>query len=293
MQDAVKKLNYIPNMNARLLKANKKNTIGLFVENVQGGFYNMLIQAIHIECKRQGYLLNIYVCNENESQEVYSMVASSGVAAAIVINTLSDNRYVERLLSQNMPLVFLDRDVNGCNLSSCVISNYDGVALGMEYLIQKGNKKIGYVHGLDNYDNSNRYQAYLETLEKHHLKPYESFVIRGEFDPDKTYEEMCRILASGTPIPDAMFCASDQNAFGCIKALRENGIRVPRDISVMGFDDEEVSQYYIPPLTTVHSPIKELGTESAREAIRLASGDRLEGKHIELPARLAIRESVL
>lgn len=294
VMEAVERLNYIPNMNARLLKANKKNMIGLFIENLTGGFYNMLIQEIQKECRKRGYVLNIYVCNENESQEVYSIITSSGVGAAIILNTLTDDSYVERLRRTNLPTVFLDREVSGVNISSRLLPNYDGAAMGMEYLIQKGKRRIGYIHGVDNnYDNIRRYRAYLDVMRKYQLEPYRPFIIRGNFEQEETYEAIKRVLSEGVEIPDAIFCANDEIGFGCIKALRENGIRVPRDISILGFDDIDMSQYYIPPLTTIHSPIAELGTESAREAIRLAEGDQLEGNQKILTATLTERESVL
>lgn len=290
--DAVKRLNYIPNINARLLKSNQKNTIGLFVQDLQGSFYNLLIQETYRECKRHGYLLNIYVCDAADNREAFSIVSSSGVAAAILINILYDQQYIDRLLERNMPLVFLDRDVAGINVSSRLIANYEGAAEGVEYLIQRGNRKIGYIHGTDNFDNTQRYQAYLDVMKKRRLKPYKAFIVRGEFEQERAYEEIRRLLSKRTRLPDAIFCANDSMGFGCIRALRENGIHVPKDISILGFDDIEMSEYYIPPLTTVHSPIKELGAESAREAIRLAKGERLEGNRMLLPTRLIERESV-
>lgn len=289
---AVKKLNYIPNMNAKLLKANRKNMIGLFVEDIQGSFYNTLIQAIHLECKKRGYLLNIYVCSQNADSEVFSIVASSGVAAAIVINTLADWAYVERLLAVGLPLVFMDREKCGRNYSSCVINNYEGAKKAAEYLIAKGKRRIGYIHGFDNYDNRNRYRAYLHVLERHGLSPCEPYVFSGNFREESTYEELKRVLKEQMPAPDAIFCASDSSAFGCIKALQEEGIRVPEELSIIGFDDCGIAEYYIPPLTTIHSPIAEMGVESAREAIRLAAGKNLAGSCVFLPTYLVERGSV-
>lgn len=82
--DAVEKLHYIPNMNAKLLKSNRKNTIGLFLTSLQGDFYKVLTQAIHLQCKLNNYLLNIYVSNDNSPDEIYRMIIASGVAGAII-----------------------------------------------------------------------------------------------------------------------------------------------------------------------------------------------------------------
>lgn len=95
--EAVEKLHYIPNMNAKLLKSNRKNTIGLFVTSLQGDFYKILTQAIHLQCKLNDYLLNIYVSNDNSPDEIYRMIIASGVAGAIIYHEDLTGDYVKRI----------------------------------------------------------------------------------------------------------------------------------------------------------------------------------------------------
>jgi len=103
---------------------------------------------------------------------------------------------------------------------------------------------------------------------------------------------MCRFLVSGTPLPDAFYCANDEMAWGCIRALREKGIMVPGCVSVMGFDNITMSAYYSPPLTTVYNPVTELGTQSALELIRLMnSGETLMGENFLIEPSLVFRDS--
>lgn len=103
--DAVKKLEYVPNYNARALKTNKKNTVGLFIPGIQGEHYLKLMQAIHLQCKMAGFILNIYISNENTDEEVYGMVLSSGVEGAIIMNGSLDNECIERLSRNHFPVV--------------------------------------------------------------------------------------------------------------------------------------------------------------------------------------------
>ncbi len=269
VMDAVEKLKYVPNMNAKLLKTSRKNTIGLFLTSVQGDFYRILIQTIHKQCRMKGYLLNIYISNENTGDEIYSMIVASGVEGAIILNERLQEEYISRLSFTKLPMVFIDRELTGTRISSVVINNYEGASLAMEYLIKQGHRRIGYFHGIEGFDDHDRYQGYLDTMQKYHLPIDENIVMKGYFEEAVAYSEMRVLLLKGTQLPDAIFCANDEMAFGTIHALTEAGLKVPEDVCVIGFDDILLSSYYNPPLTTIHSPVIELGNQCIAELLRL------------------------
>jgi LacI family purine nucleotide synthesis repressor len=290
--DAVEKLNYVPNMNAKFLKSNKKNTIGLFLPSIQGDFYKTLMQAIHIQCKLKGFLLNIYVSNDNTSEEIYGMIISSGVVGAIVLNECLSDQYIDRIASTEMPIVFIDREFSGINMSSVIIDNAEGATVAIEYLVRQGHRRIGYIHGIYNYDDEMRFNAYLNVMKKYSLPIDESIILRGYFEEAVAYSEMRVLLLKGIEMPDAFFCANDEMAWGCIRALTEMGLRVPDDISVMGFDDNTLAAYYTPSITTIHSPVVELGNTSALEIIRLIQQDEtVQGGITKLSPNLVVRDS--
>ena len=106
--DVIEKLGYVPNYNARTLKTNKKNTIGLFLSSIQGDYYRQLTQAVHLQCKEAGYVLSVHVSNENTSEEVYGMIVSSGVEGALIMNESLKNEHINRIAKTNLPMVFLD-----------------------------------------------------------------------------------------------------------------------------------------------------------------------------------------
>jgi LacI family purine nucleotide synthesis repressor len=166
---AVDKLKYVPNMNAKFLKTNKRNTVGLFLPSIQGDFYRMLTQAIHLQCRLRGYLLNIYISNENTSEEIYGMIISSGVEGAIVLNECLHNEYIDRLALAKVPIVFIDREYEGKRISSVVIDNTEGATLAVEYLIKHGHRRIGYIHGIVNADDETRFLAYRAVLAKYNI----------------------------------------------------------------------------------------------------------------------------
>ncbi|SHL40096.1 transcriptional regulator, LacI family [Anaerocolumna jejuensis DSM 15929] len=290
--DAAEKLHYVPNMNAKFLKSNKKNSIGLFLTSIQGDFYKDLIQAVHLQCKLKGYQLNIYISNENTSEEIYSMIISSGVEGAIVLNEHLSQEYIDRLAMAHMPLVFIDREYCGEQMSSVIIDSMEGATLAMEYLIKQGHRRIGFFHGIFNFDDECRYNAYENVLKKYNLPIDESIILRAYFEETLAYSEMRVFLLKGTKLPEAFFCANDEMAWGCVRALMEAGINVPDDISVVGFDDNAVARYNTPAITTVHSPVAELGTYAITELIRLMqSEERVQGGVFRLSPALVLRDS--
>lgn len=290
--ETVERLNYIPNMNAKFLKSNKKNTIGLFLSSIQGDYYRMLMQAVHLQCKLKNYLLNIYISNENTSEEIYSMIISSGVEGAIVLNERLSDEYIDRLSKTKIPIVFIDREIANSHMSSVIIDNAEGTTIALEYLIKQGHRRIGFLHGIYNYDDDTRYKAYLNVLNKYGLPIDENIILRGYFEELLAYSDMRVMLLKGVEMPDAFFCANDEMAWGCIRALREVGINVPDQVSVIGFDDHASSKYFTPPVTTVRSPVTELGNASATELFRLMHEECISGGIItRLSPSLVIRDS--
>lgn len=289
---AVEKLHYIPNMNAKLLKSNRKNTIGLFLTSLQGDFYNVLTQAIHLQCKLNNYLLNIYVSNGNSPDEIYRMIIASGVAGAIIYHEDLTGDYVKRIATVNIPMVFIDRDSKGRNISGVSVDDKLGASLAVKHLIKLGHKRIGYMHGNNSGDDNNRFQGYVEVMKKNNLPIDEDIVLRGYYQESMAYSEMRSALSSGVEIPDAMFCANDEMAWGCIQALQDLGIKVPDQVSVIGYDDSTLSAYYGVPLTTVHSPIIEMGSASANELFRLINDEGDKGGTVtKLSPKMIYRSS--
>jgi Transcriptional regulators len=289
---AVEKLRYVPNMNAKFLKSNKNKTIGLFLTSIQGEFYRMLSQAIHLQCKQRGYQLNIYISNENTSEEVYSMILSSGVEGAIIFNQNLTCEDVKRIGLAKMPLVLIDREYADNLISSVMIDNAEGAALAVEYLIKQGHRRIGYIHGLQNADDETRFLSYQRIMDKYHLPMDDKIILRGYFEETVAYSEMRILLHKGIEMPDAFFCANDEMAWGCIRALTDAGYQVPAQVSVIGFDDIVLSAFYHPALTTIHCPVPELGNAGAAELFRLMERkENICGTVSRLNPSLIVRDS--
>jgi LacI family purine nucleotide synthesis repressor len=220
------------------------------------------------------------------------MIISSGVEGAIVLNERLHNEYVDRISRTKLPIVFIDREYCNEHMSSVIIDNTLGAIMAMEFLIKQGHRRIGYVHGIYNFDDDARYLAYENVLKKYGIPVDDNIILRGYFEEAVSFSEMRVLLLKGIEIPDAFFCANDEMAWGCIRALTDAGINVPDSVSVMGFDDIALSSYYNPALTTIHSPVIELGNVSTNELLRLISQEgRGHGKQIKLSPTLTVRDT--
>ncbi len=292
VEQAIERLNYIPNANARLLKGRRADVAGLFLSSIQGESLSKFAQSVHLQCRMAGYQLNIYVNDEKSSEAIMSSVLASGVAGAIIFKKNLNDQDARRIRDTGMPLVFIDREDADARMSSVVINGYSGVTLAMNYLVNQGHRHIGYMHGLDSYDNNMRYKAYTDVMKTNHLSVDERWLLHGCFEEAIAYGEVRKLLIHDTPLPDAIFCANDEMAWGTIRALRDSGVRVPEHISVVGFDDIQCAALYSPSLTTVHGPVAELGEQSALELFRLISAaDDTAGEITKLEPTLIIRDS--
>ncbi len=252
-----------------------------------------MTQAIHAQCARAGFMLKIYVSNGNSSDEVSARILSSGVAGAVVFNEVLEPSAIPRVTAGDTPLVMIDREYAGINASSVVIDNYTGVTQAIDYLIHQGHHRIGYIHGLPGWDDQERFRAFRDVMEKNGLPIREEWLPRGFFEEALAYGEIRKLTLQGVPLPEAFFCANDEMAWGCITALRDAGLSVPDQVSVIGFDNIQRAAFYTPALTTVHSPTDELGRRSLLELLRLIRGkdEKNEGTIIKLQPALVTRES--
>ena len=164
-----------------------------------------------------------------------------------------------------------------------------------EHLIAAGRERIGMITTREPKNRSNfelqRIRGYQASLLEHGITPSADLVFYADFTPEGGYDTVCKLLQSGSPLPEAFFCIGDVIAFGCMKALREHGISIPEDIAVVGMDDERESEYVTPSLTSIHQNFEEIG----REAVRLLHQRITEGstapRKIFVPHTLMIRES--
>lgn len=289
---AVQQLGYVPNINARLLKSRHTGNIGLFLPYLDGLFYTSLIQEIYHACTDAGYALFIHAARDFDSQTTAATMLSCNIDAAIVLNDHLLNSEISTLTARGLPLVFKDRQVVRPGVSCILLDNRRGTGQQVAYLAHTGHKRIAYLRGVTNHDGNERYEAFLQAMADSGLPVDEALIMDGQFSRKVAYNCVFYMMRNlRTPLPDAFVCANDEMAYGCIDALNDMNYSVPRDVSVIGFDNLGAAACN-PPLTTVGYSIQDFARLAVEEAVRLIGNPKNEGECLILPTDLVLRKSV-
>jgi len=292
VMEAVRQLGYVPNINARLLKSRRTGNIGLFLPYVDGPFYTTLLQEVYHACAENGYAMILHVDWDSDSQSVAANILSCNIDAAIVLNDRLRDTEAATLVKRSLPLVFMDREVSLPGVGSIVLDNRMGTEQQVAYLAHTGHKRIAYLRGPDNHDGSERCDVFRQAMAAAQLPVDEELVMDGQFERKVAYNCVYYMMRGQRGRqPDAILCANDEMALGCIDALNDLGYAVPRDVSVLGFDDMG-AEGCNPPLTTVSYSMRDFARLAVEEAIRLIGDPRSEGSCQTLKTELRLRNSV-
>jgi LacI family purine nucleotide synthesis repressor len=285
------RLNYVPNLNGKLLKSGESKMLGFFTTSVSGPYFYVLVEAMARECEKLGYGLNIVVAKDK--QVILSNILGRRVDGVIIFEDWRiDEKDVATMEKEKVNAVFLDRVMKKDTMGSVIFDSYASGYEATKYLISLGHKKIAYVSGVDTmYDSVQRKKGYLAALKEHQLEMDESYILQGYFEEEGTYNAVKSFIHMHPgKLPDAFLAGNDLSAIGCIKALKSEGYQVPEDISVMGFDDIEIAKYFSPPLTTVKNQIARQGILAIDQLVRMIQ-KKEEGQIQKLPSEIIVRHS--
>lgn len=270
-------MGYQPNRQARSLVTQRNLTVGVVFPAL--GANAMLSPFIHhtlngvvnaAEELRQDILL-LSAADRNRAEGSPEEVVDSRIDGLIFIAPPIDSSAVPIPERRGMPYAVIG-GMSGGNGMVFNADNAGGVRLAMEHLVSLGHTRIAHVSGVPNQtDAIERSDAYRAFMLESGLPLREDYIISGNFRPEAGDEAAQRLLTLPEP-PTAVFCANDGMAFGMIQAAAQLGLRVPEDLSVVGFDDHYLSAVYQPPLTTVRQPLDEMGAAALRAVVGLASG---------------------
>lgn len=212
---------------------------------------------------------------------------------AILVTTDLDSFLHAELQRLNLPVVVVDpAGVPDLEVPTIGATNWTGAVTATEHLIQQNHRRIGFVAGRPGlWCSRARLDGYRAGLEAAGITADPDLVVTGDFDYPSGFAAGTELLAHPDP-PTAIFAASDQMALGVYEAARQRGLRIPDDLSVVGFDDLPEAGWASPPLTTVRQPLSEMGSLAARTLARLVRGEAVESPRIELSTKLVTRASV-
>ncbi|MCU1233387.1 MAG: transcriptional regulator, LacI family [Candidatus Solibacter sp.] len=277
---------------ARSLVTGRSDTIGVVVTNIADPFIAGVVSGI--EETADEHDLSVFLANSNAEPEREVRVARKfeerRVDGIIVTASRVGAQYVPLLTHMQVPIVLLNNQHPSQFAHSVMIDNVQASLDAMRYLIRLGHRRIAYLGDRSGYQSdAERYQGYHQALREAGLPLEPSLTVHGDGKPEGAEAPAAELLALLQP-PTAIFCYNDLSALGAMRQVRKHGLRIPEDISVVGFDDLYISQYLNPPLTTVRQPMRQMG-RLAMETLLLIFAGSDSGDAIRVPGELIVRES--
>lgn len=265
--------NYKPNNIALSLKNRKSKTIGVIIPEIVHHFFTTVISGIEQVANEKGYHVIICMSNNSFDKEVINMeLLANGSTDGFIISVAKetqqkgDYHHLIEVINQGMPLVMFDRVIEEINCDKVVIDDITGAKEAVQHLIDKKCKNIALITTVDYVSVGKlRTRGYIEALTGNNLQVDENLILKVE-DFDKSELEIKEFLR-GKKV-DAVFAVNEHFAIYAIKAFHEDGLKVPEDVSVVGFTNGELSKQFIPSLTTVSQHGAEMGTRAAKLLIR-------------------------
>ncbi|MCL6602714.1 MAG: LacI family transcriptional regulator [Paenibacillus sp.] len=254
---AMKDLNYQPNAAARSLALGRTGIIGLTVTTLDDTFLDLVVKEINDRLTEQGYFLAISVYSPEEEATHNPLFQEDRVDGLLLLSPIHEEVYVRELELKNIPYIMLDNQLVNPSVPSVTVNNRKGGYDATRHLIDLGHRQIAHISGPDLFLSSReRELGYRMALEEFGLEPF--CVEQGDFTVASGYAIASEWLRSGH-LPTAVFAADDHIALGVINALHYGGVRVPQDISVIGFDDQLIASQLHPRLTTIRQPAEKIG----------------------------------
>ncbi|MCJ8213365.1 HTH-type transcriptional regulator GalR [Aeromonas veronii] len=274
---AMHELNYHPNANARALAHQNNETLGLIVADVSDPFFGTMVKAVEQVAQATGNFLligNGYHDVAKEKHVIEQLIGHRCSGLVVHAKMLPDEELIQ-MMSYVPGMVLINRIVPGFESRCVALDDRYGSWLATRHLIQEGHKKIGFLcsnHLIS--DSQDRMQGYLDALQEHNIPVDERLISRGSPDELGGEAAMTELLSRGQQMT-AVVCYNDSMAAGALSVLSDNGVEVPQELSLVGFDDVLISRYLRPRLTTVRYPIIAMATQAAELAIALAKGGPL------------------
>ena len=290
VDEAIARLGFVPDPAARSLAGGRTLSIGVVTQAIDSPFYGGALRGIEDQLGRSGYSALFVSGRWSATHEARCIdtLRTRRVDGIIVLTGRLGDAALARC-ARDLPLVVTGRSLRAPGLFALDFDNVEGARLATRHLLEQGHRRIAFVAGdLRHPDGVQRLQGYREALQDAGLPYLPELVEHGDFTEASGLSATEQLLARGETF-SALFAANDQMAFGAALALYRHRLRVPVDVSLVGFDDVAGAVYATPPLTTVHHPAYELGTLAAKAMLELLAG---RTPALALPApRLMVRES--
>jgi len=297
---AVDEIGYLPSAVARSLRKSETKIVGVLVPNVQNPFFAELVCGVEESCRLAGY--SVFLCNSDNDpkrQQQYMRTLLEKRVDGLLLSSAGDDEALAHIFKMaSVPSVTVDRLVPGARADRVSVNNQQGACNAVRHLIELGHRRIACISGPSEFEVAReRCEGWRQALREAGMVPDESLVIESDFSSPGGYESARQMLRSqgqgdgAGPAVTGIFASNDMMAIGALRAAAELGFKVPQQVSIVGFDDIELSRYVFPALTTVGCGVRQLGTEAGRVLIDRIEHPGGELKEVLLTPHLVVRES--
>lgn len=290
VEDAVAKLGFVPNPMARGLAGGRTFSIGVITQAIDSPFYGAALRGIEDRLDPAGYsplFVSGHWNAETEARCVDILLSRRVDGIIVLTGRLTDQTL--KACSKSVPVVVTGRNLKTSNLCSLNFDNFMGGRMATQHLIELHHSRIAFVAGDPQHpDATQRLMGYKAALKEASIAFDPKLVVQGDYNESSGLMAVTQLLTAQQRFT-AIFAANDQMAIGAAHGLHRHGLRIPDDVSLIGFDDLPTSLYALPPLTTIHQPAYELGQLASTVMMQLLSGEK---PALQMPApRLIVRES--
>jgi LacI family transcriptional regulator len=288
---AMTKTGYTVNRQARALAGGRHQVIGLLVPELDTSYIGEVLRGIDEEIAAAGYDLMLYTTHRRRTREsIFVNSITTGMTdGLLMILPVDPATYVTSIRRRDFPFVLIDHEGLDDEGPSVGATNREGARQAMRCLIDLGHRRIGFITGnLDMDCAKERLAGYRESLAERGIPVDDDLIAEGNFHKPLAFQQTRALLALADP-PTAIFAANDVSAFGVMDAVRDLGLRVPDDVSVIGFDDIPDARMSAPALTTVRQPMREMGARATRMLLDQIAGKHPDPRRIELSTELIVR----
>jgi DNA-binding LacI/PurR family transcriptional regulator len=300
VQAAIKDLHYKPQAHARRLRQKQSRVWGILAPHhtklIRSPFFADILGGIEEAAAENNYRLLLHPLNDTARAQLSyrNLLGDGSVDGMFVLNAWSTDISLRELGEANVPFVLINGKVTGQDDFPHVgVDNRGGVRKALEHLMEMGHERIAMINGRMTTTNAiERFQAFQEVLAERKMPLVPEWVAEGNYEENGGFEAAKKIFTALRK-PTAVLCASDLMAMGAVRALREMDLKVPENVSIVGFDNMEEAHYHDPALTTVSFSGQEMGLLAAQKLIQLLEGETLKSKGTTLQAELIVRDSAL
>ena len=294
VEAAIRELGYVPSAVARSLKSNTTKTIGMLIPNCSNPYFAEIVRSVEDHCFGAGYTL--ILCNTDDDphrQGAYLQVLSEKrIDGMIIISTGEDKDLLRLLQGLPIPTVLLDREIEEVNCDLVETAHMQGGMMATEHLLGLGHRRIACLAGpADLNSSAQRIEGWRKALTDAGLATEMGDLLwHSDFSSQGGFTTMQSILAS-RPAPSAVFVCNDLMCIGALSAAHQAGVRVPQDLSLIGFDDIELAKFTSPTLTTIAQPKHRIGVAAVDMVLERIQDGRVQARQVILQPELIVRNS--